>query len=58
MLEGNDSVLESMKIMKTYLNIATLLASTPSSNVTESAAELDINNVKGSNGTRIVFSWT
>ena len=38
--------------------MATLFTSAPHSNVDESVDALDIINVRGSSGTRIVFSWT
>lgn len=42
----------------TYLNTPTLFASTPNLNVDESWGAVESNRVKGSRGSRIVFSWT
>jgi hypothetical protein len=44
--------------LRSYLNTATLLQSTPSENTVESCGAPASKSVKGSNGSRIVFSWT
>src|SRR5712691_5127657 len=42
----------------THLKTPTLFASTPNLNVDESWGAVESNSVKGSRGSRIVFSWT
>jgi hypothetical protein len=42
----------------THLNTPTLFDSTPNLNVLESWGAVESNSVKGSRGSKIVFSWT